>query len=34
MTRDNVAYNDDGVAVSGMRSDARDFNNDGTPDIF
>jgi hypothetical protein len=29
-----VAYNDDGVAVSGMGSDAKDFNNDGTVDVF
>jgi len=29
-----VAYNDDGIAVSGMGSDAKDFNNDGTVDIF
>jgi hypothetical protein len=29
-----VAYNDDGVAVSGMGSDARDVDNDGTVDIF
>jgi hypothetical protein len=29
-----VAFNDDGVAVNGMGSDARDFNNDGSPDIF
>ena len=29
-----VAYNDDGVAVSGMGADAKDFNNDGTVDIF
>jgi hypothetical protein len=29
-----VAYNDDGAPVSGMGSDAKDFNNDGTVDIF
>lgn len=29
-----VAYNDDGVAVSGMGSDAKDVNNDGFIDIF
>ena len=29
-----VAFNDDGVAVSGMGSDAKDVNNDGFVDIF
>jgi enediyne biosynthesis protein E4 len=29
-----VAYNDYGVAVNGMGSDAKDFNNDGFVDLF
>ena len=29
-----VAYNDDGVTVNGMGSDAKDYNNDGFPDFF
>jgi enediyne biosynthesis protein E4 len=29
-----VAYNDEGTTVSGMGSDAKDFNNDGWVDIF
>ena len=29
-----VAFNDDGAAVSGMGSDAKDFNNDGFVDVF
>ena len=29
-----VAYNGDGITVSGMGSDARDYDNDGAPDIF
>ncbi|MEO8682696.1 MAG: CRTAC1 family protein, partial [Vicinamibacterales bacterium] len=29
-----VAYNDDGVTVNGMGSDAKDFNNDGFVDLF
>ena len=29
-----VAYNDDGVSVSGMGADAKDYDNDGFVDIF
>jgi len=29
-----VAFNDDGIAVNGMGSDAKDFNNDGFVDVF
>jgi enediyne biosynthesis protein E4 len=29
-----VSFNDDGVAVNGMGSDAKDFNNDGFVDLF
>lgn len=29
-----ISFNDDGVAVNGMGSDARDFNNDGFVDFF
>jgi hypothetical protein len=29
-----VSYNDDGIAVNGMGSDAGDFNNDGYVDLF
>ncbi|MFN7996349.1 MAG: CRTAC1 family protein [Bryobacteraceae bacterium] len=29
-----VAYNDDGITVSGMGADAKDFDNDGWVDIF
>jgi hypothetical protein len=29
-----VAFNDDGIVVNGMGSDAKDFDNDGFPDIF
>lgn len=29
-----VAYNDDGVTVNGMGSDAKDYNNDGFVDFF
>lgn len=29
-----VSFNDDGVAVNGMGSDAKDFNNDGFIDLF
>jgi hypothetical protein len=29
-----VSFNDDGVAVNGMGSDAKDFNNDGFVDFF
>jgi hypothetical protein len=29
-----VAYNDDGATVSAMGADARDYDNDGWPDIF
>jgi hypothetical protein len=29
-----VAYNDDGATVSAMGADARDYDNDGRPDIF
>lgn len=29
-----VAYNDDGITVNGMGSDAKDYNNDGFPDFF
>jgi hypothetical protein len=29
-----VSYNDDGVTVNGMGSDAKDFNNDGKIDLF
>ncbi len=29
-----VAYNDDGVTVNGMGSDAKDYDNDGFPDFF
>lgn len=29
-----MAFNDDGIAVNGMGSDAKDFDNDGLPDIF
>jgi len=29
-----IAFNDDGVEVSGMGSDVKDFNNDGLPDFF
>jgi hypothetical protein len=32
--RMGVAYNDDGATVSAMGADARDFDNDGWPDIF
>ncbi len=29
-----VAYNDEGATVSGMGADAKDYDNDGFPDIF
>jgi hypothetical protein len=29
-----VSFNDDGIAVNGMGSDAKDFNNDGFVDLF
>lgn len=29
-----VSFNDDGIAVNGMGSDAKDFNNDGAVDLF
>jgi hypothetical protein len=29
-----VAYNDDAASVSAMGADAKDFDNDGRPDIF
>ncbi len=29
-----VAFNDDGITVNGMGSDAKDFDNDGFPDLF
>ena len=29
-----VAFNEDGVTVNGMGSDAKDYDNDGFPDIF
>ena len=29
-----VAFNDDGITVNGMGSDAKDFDNDGFPDFF
>jgi enediyne biosynthesis protein E4 len=29
-----AAYNDDGIAVSSMGVDARDYDNDGWPDVF
>ncbi len=29
-----VAYNEDGATVSGMGADAKDYDNDGWPDIF
>lgn len=29
-----IAFNDDGVEVSGMASDLKDFDNDGLPDLF
>jgi len=29
-----IAFNDDGVEVSGMGTDVKDFNNDGLPDFF
>jgi len=32
--RSGVAYNDDGATVSAMGADARDYDNDGWPDIF
>ncbi|MEZ5403965.1 MAG: CRTAC1 family protein [Bryobacteraceae bacterium] len=32
--RMGVAYNDEGATVSAMGADARDFDNDGWPDIF
>ncbi len=31
---DGVAYNDEGSTVSAMGADARDYDNDGRPDIF
>ena len=31
---DGVAYNDEGSTVSAMGADARDYDNDGWPDIF